>query len=156
MAPCIYQVEHLPSTFIWISIIYDFLRESGCVTLPSNRTLRDYTYHVSTTIGFSDEVDRQLMSVADLAEEKNRNVVLVLDEVHIKEGLIYDKHEGNLIGFANLGETNNYLLQLENGMYGGDVPQQLASSMVVLMIRGLFYKFNFLSLCPVCCLKSEW
>ena len=133
---CIY-LRHLSGS------AYDFLRESGCVTLPSKRTLRDYTYHVSTTIGFSNEVDRQLMSVADLAEEKNRNVVLVLDKVHIKEGLVYDKHEGNLIGFANLGETNNYLLQLENAMYGGDEPQQLASSMVVFMIRGLFYKLNF-------------
>ena len=133
---CIY-LRHLSGS------AYDFLRESGCVALPSKRTLRDYTYYISTTIGFSDEVDKQLMSVADLREERNRNVVLVLDEVHIKEGLVYDKHKGNLIGFSNLSELNNHLLKFENALYGEDVPQQLADSMVVLMIRGLFHKLNF-------------
>ena len=83
------------------------------------------------------------MSVADLREERNRNVVLVLDEVHIKEGLVYDKHQGNLIGFSNLGEINNHLLKFENALNGQDMPQQLAGSMVVLMIRGLFHKLNF-------------
>ena len=36
-----------------------------------------------------------------------------MDEVHIKEDLVYDKHEGTLIGFVNLGDTNNHLLQFE-------------------------------------------
>ena len=30
---------------------YDMLRESGCVTLPSQRTLRDYTYYVRACTG---------------------------------------------------------------------------------------------------------
>ena len=122
---------------------YDFLRESGCVALPSKRTLRDYTYFISTTIEFSNEVDKQLMSVADLREERKRNVVLVLDEVYIKKGLIYDKHQGSLVGFANLGEISDHLLKFENALHVEDTPQQLASSMVVLMIRGLFHKLNF-------------
>ena len=113
------------------------------MALPSKRTLRDYTYYISTTIGFLNEVDKQLMSVAYLREERKRNVVLVLDEVHIKEGLVYDKHQGNLIGFANLGEISDHLLKFENALYVKDTPQQLASSMVVLMIRGLFHKLNF-------------
>ena len=59
---CIY-LRHLSGS------AYDFLRESGCVALPSKRTLRDYTYYISADIGFSDDVDKQLMSVADLREE---------------------------------------------------------------------------------------
>ena len=132
---CIY-LQHLSGS------AYDFLRESGCVALPSKRTLRDYTYYISTTIGFSNAVDEQLMSIANLSEERNRNVVLVLDEVHIKEGLIYDKHQGSLIGFANLGEVNDHLLWFENEFYGEEAPKQLAGSMVVLMIRGLFHKLR--------------
>ena len=93
---CIY-LRHLSGS------AYDFLRETGCVALPSKRTLRDYTYYISAGIGFSDDVDKQLMSVADLREERNRNVLVVLDEVHIKEGLVYDKHQGSLIGFSNFG-----------------------------------------------------
>lgn len=36
-----------------------------------------------------------------------------MDEVHIKEDFVYDKHDGTLIGFTNLGETNNHLLQFK-------------------------------------------
>ena len=30
--------------------------------------------------------------------------MLVIDEMYIKEDLVYDKNSGALIGFANLGE----------------------------------------------------
>ena len=36
------------------------LRNSECIRLPSQRTLRDYTHYTSTTIGFSAEVNKQL------------------------------------------------------------------------------------------------
>ena len=67
-----------------------------------------------------------------------------MDEVHIKEDLVYDKHEGTLVGFVNLGDTNNHLLQFEAALQG-DSPQQqqLAKSMLVLMVRGLFSKLAF-------------
>ena len=38
---------------------YEMLRESGVIKLPSQRTLRDYTYYTKATTGFSDEVDRK-------------------------------------------------------------------------------------------------
>jgi len=41
--------------------------------------------------------------VADLSNDLNKYVVLVIDEMHLKEELVYDKHEGCLIGFVNLG-----------------------------------------------------
>ena len=47
---------------------YETLRTSGCVVLPSQRTLRDYTHHVQACVGFSDEVDRQLMSAPEVSE----------------------------------------------------------------------------------------
>jgi len=36
---------------------YELLRNSGCLKLPSQRTLRDYTHYISATIGFSAETD---------------------------------------------------------------------------------------------------
>lgn len=94
---------------------YDTLRDSGCVTLPSQRTLRDYTYYVRSSTGFSDEIDKQLLDAAmrEKAKELNRYVVLVLDEMYLKEDLVYDKHSGALIGFVNIGETNKLLLEFE-------------------------------------------
>ena len=92
------------------------LWNSGCVKLPSQRTLRDYTHYANVTIGFSAEVDQHLFDVADLSKDLNRYVVFVIDEMHVKEELVYDKHEGSLIGFVNLGNINNQLLQLEAAM----------------------------------------
>ena len=72
-----------------------------------------------------------------------RYVGLVLDEVHIKDDLVYDKHEGTLVGFVNLGDTNNHLLQFEATLTADSPPRLLANSMLVLMVRGLFSNLNF-------------
>ena len=43
---------------------YEVLRNSGVVTLPSQRTLRDYTHFVESVPGFSADVDEMLMEVS--------------------------------------------------------------------------------------------
>ena len=49
---------------------YEMLQESGTIKLPSQRTLRDYTYYTKTTVGFSNDVDEQIMEAAKIAEEE--------------------------------------------------------------------------------------
>ena len=66
-----------------------------------------------------------------------------MDKVHIKNDLVYDKYQGHLIGFMNLGNINNRLLEFEHAMSGGHSELSLASSMLVLMVRGLFFKLNY-------------
>ena len=39
-----------------------------------------------------------------------------MDEMHIKHDLVYDKHDGSLIGFVDLGSTNNQLLEFEKAL----------------------------------------
>ena len=78
------------------------LRESGCIKLPTQRTLRDYTYHVKASIGFSSEVDQMLINETQQDNERDKNVIVLVDEMHIREDLVFDKHTGKLIGFANL------------------------------------------------------
>ena len=75
---------------------YEILRESGVIKLPSQRTLRDYTYYTKATCGFSEDVDQQLMMVAkiDSCPEREKYVIILMDEMHVKEGLVYDKHTG--------------------------------------------------------------
>ena len=42
---------------------YETIRNSGIITLPSSRTLRDYKHLSSTKVGFSLEADRQLVDI---------------------------------------------------------------------------------------------
>ena len=129
---------------------YEHFRESGCIVLPSQRTLRDYTYHVHSTTGFSAEEDKQLMSAAKVeqsTEEWKKCVVLVMDEMYLKEDLFYDKHSGALVGFANLGETNEHLLkfhrEIESSKDATDETQPLAKTMLVFMVRGVFINLQY-------------
>ena len=90
---------------------YEALTESGIIKLPSQRTLRDYTHHIEAAPGFSTDTDILLMKAAeiDVCPDRDRNVLLLIDEMYIKEGLVYDKHKGNFIGFCNLGSINRCL-----------------------------------------------
>lgn len=54
------------------------------------------------------------MKVAgDGSKEYERCAGLIIDEVYIKEDLVHDKSTGELIGFRNLDETNNQLLNFD-------------------------------------------
>ena len=65
---------------------YEFLRESGCITLPSQRTLRDYTHVVKKSRGFSLELDVLLIKSADIEslEQWQKCVIIILDEMKIR------------------------------------------------------------------------
>ena len=124
---------------------YDTLRDSGCIQLPSKRTLRDYTNCVKAAAGFSNDVDRLLMQAAtlDTCEDWKKLVMLLLDEMHIKEDLVYDKHTGAMIGFVELGDINEHLLKFERQVKGNTDEEPLANSMMVMMVRGIFTTLRF-------------
>ena len=122
---------------------YELLRKSGCVKLPSQSTLRDYTHHIPAKVGFSAEVDQHLVDAAFLSNNLNKYVILVMDEMHIKHDLVYDKHDGSLIGFVDLGSTNNQLLEFEKALAAEKTDRTLASTMLMFMVRGLLCKFNY-------------
>ena len=62
---------------------------------------------------------------------------LLLDEMHVREDLVYDKHKGELIGFTNLGDINDHLDAYEKALSGDQEPPSLAKSVLVFMVRGL-------------------
>ena len=78
--------------------MYEVLRESGYISLPLQRTLRDYTHCSEAKVRFSDDVDRMLMNAAKLSscEEYQKYVGILIGEMHIREELIYSKHKGCL------------------------------------------------------------
>lgn len=144
---------------------YEVMKESG-LSLPTRRTLNDYTHWLTAKPGFSHEVDSFLLSemkVDELEDWKRycmycacsymiisnfailRYVTLVIDEMKIQEDLVYDKTGSNFLGFVNLGEVNNDLEalegQLKNSIKSPD--QCFATHMLTVMIRGIFVKLEF-------------
>lgn len=126
---------------------YETLRESGCVALPSQRTLRDYSNAVKASAGFSCDVDGQLLGAANLTRSPSYHslVAILIDEMHVKEDLVYNKHTGQLVGFVDLGSINNHLTRFEQLLLKDDVESNtpLAKSIVVFMVRGLFSTLKF-------------
>ena len=67
-----------------------------------------------------------------------------MDEMHIKEDLVYNKHTGELVGFVNLGDINSHLLKFEKSLSREDQQTEpLAKSMFTIMVRGLFTQLQF-------------
>jgi len=125
---------------------YSTLRNSGILKLPSDRTLRDYRHTSSSKPGFSVETDLELLDAVSQQRPKHlaKYVGLVLDEMHIKEGLYFDKHTGSLVGYSDLGEVNNLLSDYEDHFNRtGAAPRPLSKCMLVFMIRGLFTSLKF-------------
>ena len=125
---------------------YGTLRESKCITLPSQRTLRDYTHHIETKPGFSTKVDTEICRAAKIEQciEREKFVILLLDEIHVKEDLMYNKHTGKLIGFSFLNEIRSDLDSLEEKVTESSFPPELlANSMMTFMVRGLFTHLEY-------------
>lgn len=123
---------------------YNALCSTGVLVLPSDRTLRDYTHWMQASLGFPSDTDKQLKDEAkiDSIPEYQKYICLAFDEVHIKEDLVYDKNSSQIIGFVNLGNVNNQLLEFEHSQTGESQPR-VATHMLVFMVRGLFSCLEF-------------
>ena len=79
-----------------------------------------------------------------------------MDEMHIREELVYNKHNGKLVGFVNLGDTNDHLGRFEQLLSEDDDATPLAKSMLVFMVKGIFTALKFpYAAFPCSCLVGE-
>ena len=66
-------------------------------------------------------------------------MTVVLDEMYVREGLVFDKATGSLISYQDLGEVNNIIHDEESRHNAPDDSHRpLAKVMLVFMVRGLF------------------
>ena len=110
------------------------------VTLSANiKRLQTYWNGITSRL-----LDEQLMKAAeiDTLELWQKCVILILDEMSIHEDLVYDKHSGELIGYTNLGDINNHLLAFEKSL-SDPGPPEIANSMLMFMVQGLFIPLQF-------------
>ena len=80
-----------------------------------------------------------------------RYLVLIFDEIKIKEGLVYHKHTGQVVGFVHLGEVNNDLETLERRVNGVADEPTIATHMLSLMVRGI----HLYESCIVVCMQVQ-
>ena len=128
------------------SSCYSTLKDTGVITLPSERTLRDYKHASAAKVGFTKELDLELLEALSQQRPQNlaKYVGLVLDEMYVKEGLFFNKHSGELIGYSDLGEVNNLLADYEQHMLSSETtPRPLGKCMLIFMVRGLFTSLKF-------------
>ena len=115
---------------------YDELRSSNVLTLPRQRTLRDYRNAIKPQAGFNPEVIQQLCDTTNDLAGYQRYVVISMDEMKIKDNLVYDKSSEELIGFVDLGDPI-----LNYGSF--EDTTKLATSVLVFYIRRVASKLKF-------------
>ena len=121
---------------------YATLRNSGVITLPSEQTLGDYRHCKPSKCRFSVATDMQLLEV--LKHQKTKYVTVILDEMCIKEGLVFQKTSGSLVGYEGLGDINNLLHDAEQQINNlGTCIRPLAKLMLVFIVRGIFTFLRF-------------
>lgn len=127
------------------SSAYHAVPAFGFLTLPSQRTLRDYTHFIKSEAGFKADVNAELRKEmkVDGLEEFERCVGIIFDEIKIKDKLVFDKNCGKVIGWVDLGEFNNEVNKLERDIDSGDVSSSIATHILVFMVRGIFSSVEF-------------
>ena len=109
---------------------YEELRNSGVLTLPSQRRLKDYRNAIKPLRGFNGKVIEELKTISDSYFDVQRYVVLLFDEMKIQANLVLDKVTGELIGFIDLGDLDLNFAVLEKA-------DEIASHALVFLVRGM-------------------
>ena len=114
---------------------YRALRKSGIIHLPSERTLSDYTHWSSSQTSINLDYIEEFIRMMQDVTTSHFQCALSMDEMKIKSGLVFDKHNGSLVGFVDLGEVNHSIETLMNGE--DEKGTQLADA-YVFMARAVF------------------
>lgn len=86
------------------------------ITLPSTSTLINYSKHLAATSGFTEEILVEMRTKINLdhLEDHQKYFSLILDEIQIKEDLIFQSSTGEFVGFQNLNEFRNKKCEFSN------------------------------------------
>lgn len=139
------------------------LHDSGCMTLSSQCSgstgkllihfareayigLLMMGVHEKSNVGFFGEVDQQLALAArvESCQDFQKCIAILIDEMYVKEDLVYNKHTDARTGFANLGDINAHLLAFEHSL-SQKIPTNppLATTMMTYMVQDLFTQLGF-------------
>ena len=109
---------------------YRLMRESGFLTLPSEQCLRQYV----DSVGNHKCISLETLKILDTDLGDHRDIVLLLDEMKIKDQLVLDKSSGSIIGYMEMGEINAEIRHLE------DNKKNVATHTLVMMAQSCMKK----------------
>ena len=69
--------------------------------LPGESTLRDYTNYIYPQTGFQHEVVEDIRCAAEKLADHQKYVVLLHDEMSMKEDLVFHNRTQEVVGFVN-------------------------------------------------------
>ena len=124
--------------------LYEDLRNSGGLKLPSGRTLSAYNNFSSPNSGWNTENLRVMKESFDRMKPPKHPKLggLFYDEVKINEGLVFDHRSWELIGFTDLqdGDVNTPNAKEESSSSSS---HNLASHVLQFFFRSTFSSSTF-------------
>lgn len=114
---------------------YKAVRQSGIIHLPSERTLSDYTHWATPHAGVQLEYIERYSSMLEDVPCKQRHSALLMDEMKIKSGLVFNKYSGTLVGFVDIGSVNR---DIDLVVLGKPEESKLADQVLTFMVRAVF------------------
>ncbi|KAK3915658.1 Transposable element P transposase [Frankliniella fusca] len=119
---------------------YEMMRQTGMIKLPSSSTLFEYS-HVKPAEEGIDGVALKFIAekVAKFPENHKKFHVLMADEIHISQNLVFQKSTGQMIGYTSLDDIDNEVKNFEKYMDDPDteIEESVASKMLVYMVKGV-------------------
>ncbi|KAK3915650.1 Transposable element P transposase, partial [Frankliniella fusca] len=138
------------SIYLTSPTAYKSMRETGMVKLPSSRTLFNYSHANKIEEGIDKTVLEKLAeNVQKLCDSVNKKTgkkethkkyhVLMGDEMHISQNLVFQKSTGKLVGFTTLDTLDREVKMLEQVLDNSDqeCEETIASKIMVFMVKGV-------------------
>ncbi|XP_055877443.1 uncharacterized protein LOC129924769 [Biomphalaria glabrata] len=111
-------------------LAYDTLRKTGILKLPGASTLRDYTNVYESKEGFNESSIEELKRISQNFKSEEKCVILLHDEMMIKYDLVFNKTNGEVVGFVNSHTWNEKL------------EKNIASHVLVFFVVGINTHIN--------------
>ena len=127
------------SIYLTSPTAYETARDTGMVKLPCRRTLFDYSHAKSINDGIDQVVLDDLEERVKNVTKQRRYHVLMADEMHVCQNLVFQKSSGKLIGYTNLHEVDKEVKIFEQHLDNPEKEFQelLVSKALVYMVKGV-------------------